>query len=801
LTLRFARPLCSAVVVAAGFLLGCSLVRDSDVWTHLAHGRLIVAERGLPAHEPFTYPSTAMPYHNTEWLFGVVSYLVYVAGGPAGLVVLKAASFALTGWLLWRDAMLGAPPRDDRLRAVIGVIVVLAALLAIRYRVVERPDVALMIFLAATIYALDAFIIEGRRWPLYGLIPLGALWSNVHPSVLVAAAPFGAVIAGGVVMRLLPQRWGVEPPSAERLRVVAVVGVSALVATLLNPYGWDAITLPFRLAGSEWFRQEIGELQPPRLAEYPIAFALGALLAVVLVLQARRVLLVTALTVVPFAWLALSGVRFVFLLPLVVAAPLARGIAELLSRPSVGAARVRPVALASAVGCLLIATGLAVGNTGPLYLRSRTPGLGVDHNAVPEGALAYLDRIGFTGRLFNAFHFGGYVAWRDFPRRAPIVDGRAWLPRGLIEEIHFARVYPSHLARLQEAYGFEAAVMDYASFAGQRFEDVMPGADAGLSSPAWALVYWDDTALVYLRRAGRLGSIAERDQYRYVRPANGIDAMARALQTGAPVDAVMGELRRNARDTGSAVGRALEGAVALHTRDWDRALKLFSSVDHGPGRVYALQGVALGATGKGDLSSALAAYERVAAETDDPKMLTYAGIVALNVGREAEGIRFLERARRRDAALLTVYPPLLEAYRHQANDGAAADVAAGYTRAQRLARARQHAERAGVLLREGRADAAVTELEAALALDPGDARARSALGDAYAALGRLDDAAAAQRAALAIDARLAPAHYALALLAERTGDTAGARRHFTAFVTLEPRSYAAWRVRESLAVR
>ena len=72
-----------------------------------------------------------------------------------------------------------------------------------------------------------------------------------------------------------------------------------------------------------------------------------------------------------------------------------------------------------------------------------------------------------TGRLFNAFHFGGYIAWRDFPKRTAIIDGRGYVPRGLKEEIHFARAYPEHLARLQSAYGFEAAVMDYPLYSGR----------------------------------------------------------------------------------------------------------------------------------------------------------------------------------------------------------------------------------------------------------------------------------------------------------------------------------------------
>jgi len=795
------------VVVSAAFLLGICRVSDSDVWTHLAHGRALVAARGFPAHEPFTFPSAAMPYYNTEWLFGLALYATYALGGLTAVVMLKAALLAVTAALLWRTAMLAPPGAvEDRgvVRSSIATVVVLAALLAMRYRFVERPDVALMVFIAATIYGLESFMVQGRRRALYLLVPMAVIWANVHPSLIVAAGPFAAVIVGGIACRAW-RRWrsAIEAaPTTEQLRVVGAAGGAALLASLFNPYGWDAVTLPFRLAGSEWFTQEITELQRPRMVDHPIAVALGVLLVMTLLLNIRPASVAALILAAPFAWLALSGSRFVFLFPLVAAPLIARGLSD-------AAARLRdarwhtPLAVvaSSATAGMVVVVGFAVANAGPLHLADRRPGVGVDTRAVPEGALAYLDRIGMHGRLFNAFHFGGYIAWRDFPRRAPIIDGRGWVPHDLIEEIHFARVYPAHLSRLQRAYGFDAAVMDYASFAGEPLDDVLPGADAALNSSEWALVYWDDVALVYLRRTGSLAAVVERDEYRYLRPANGAAALSRALVAGAPPDAIAAEIARNAHETDSALGRALGGALALHQRQWDVALERFGSVHEGPGRVSALQGAALAAGGKGDFTAALGTYDRLLAETDDATVSYYAGVVALAAGRNGDAIRHLERARRRDPRLAEVYPQLLEAYRRRGDADAVREVLAAYPAAQLRAQARGHAARGQSLLRDRQGAEAAREFTAALALDAADARSQSGLAYAYALTGRFEEAAAAQQAALKLDPRLASAHYGLAVLAERRGDTVAARRRYDAFVKLEPRSYAAWQVRQRLVER
>ena len=41
-------------------------------------------------------------------------------------------------------------------------------------------------------------------------------------------------------------------------------------------------------------------------------------------------------------------------------------------------------------------------------------------------------------------------------------------------------------------------------------EGLAPDADWGLTSPAWALVYWDDFALVYLKRSTAWADVIER---------------------------------------------------------------------------------------------------------------------------------------------------------------------------------------------------------------------------------------------------------------------------------------------------
>ncbi len=807
MTARLTARLLGALVVASSFALAITKIDDPDAWTHLALGREMVTRGGFPPHEPFSFPSGAMPYYNTEWLFDVGLYLASLGAGFAGVIVLKAAIVGLAAWILWKDSTLpeaGVPERPpSRLQLVLAAAVVLAVMLASRHRFVERPDVALMVFVAVTIYALNAYLATGRRY-LYLLPAVQVVWVNVHPSAIVGAVPFLAVLGSGVFLRVLARGRGTEPPgtpSAAQLRTIALVFVAVLAASLLNPYGLDALTLPLRLATTPWFTQEIGELQPPRFGERPAPFVMVALVTLTLLLRIRRLPLAPALLVAPFAYLGLSGVRFIFLLAIVAGPVIARNLGALAAGlPGVVAPR---LALGGAAAALVVATGvtgLALAGVPPVADPRKVAGLGADERHVPEGALRYLDRIGERGRLFNVFHFGGYLEWRDFPRRAPIIDGRGYVPPGLLEEIHFARVYPHHLERLRGAYGFEVAVVDYPIYSGAGLEEVAPGADAALTSPDWALVYWDDVALVYLRRSGRLAAVIERDGYRRVKPANGAAFLVRTLAEAGAGPAVDAELRRNVRETGSSLGAMLLGFSRLEAGADDEAVDAFHRVGPGSARADALQGLALAAWRRGDRRQAVGYYLKVVDASSDATVLYQLGRLSLELGRDREAIRYLERARRQNPRLALVYPALFEGYRR--TGGAAErepELAAAHGDAVRAGQAEQRARLARELQRAGRSSEAITELTAALQLDPRNARARSDLGYVYFHLGRLDEAQAEQRRALALDPRLAAAHYALAEIDDQRGDRAAARRPFQDFVRLEPRSYLAWRVRQTLA--
>ena len=107
------------------------------------------------------------------------------------------------------------------------------------------------------------------------------------------------------------------------------------------------------------------------------------------------------------------------------------------------------------------------------------------------------------------------------------------------------------------------------------------------------------------------------------------------------------------------------------------------------------------------------------------------------------------------------------------------------------------------LERQGDYDAALTSYRLALRDQPNDQRILQNMAIAYSKTARLDDAIRCYRRALELDPQLSGAHYGLAFLLLKRGDSVGAERHLTTFMAKPPSNAEAERwvrhARETLA--
>jgi hypothetical protein len=453
-----------------------ALLNDPDTYLHVAAGRWMLAHSALPVHDPFSHSLTGAAWVPHEWLAEIVLAVVYDLAGWSGLVLLTAVTFAAGLAFLTRFLLRWAEPFSTLIAVTLGAALVQGHLL-VRPHLLALP--LLVVWSGALFAARDT-----ASGPPFRLLPVMALWANLHGSFMfgLALALFLGVEAAVAQRRGTCQarRWG-------------VFGLLAVAAALVTPNGMAGFFEPFRLIAMPALQTSFEEwLSPNFQAFQPLEIWLLGIIALGLSTGARlplsRLLLLLAL-----CHMALGHVRHAELLglvgPLVVAASLGPAIAARirslpLSALGRGAARLAMPAAAPAVG-LILAISLAISL--PLLLR---PIERTDGPVTPSSALAAAARLGLHGPVFNSEGFGGYLIFRGIPT---LIDGRAELYGNAFLDRYLAaeRGDEAALTALLARYGITWTLVAPQQGAVSRL-DVLPG---------WRRVYTDAQAVIHMRVA------------------------------------------------------------------------------------------------------------------------------------------------------------------------------------------------------------------------------------------------------------------------------------------------------------
>jgi len=484
-SMRGLLPLWIGIGIYTVFLLaGNQLLNDPDTYWQITVGQWILDHRAVPQTDTYSFTMYGQPWISTQWLSQVLLAGSYSIAGWTGPVVLAAASIAVTFGLLARFLT-----RHLTEAASIAFMAMAVALVA--GHLVARPHVLAMPIMVAWVGGLVAAM-DRRAAPSFWLLPLMALWANLHGGfvlglALIAPMALDAVWnAGAPLRKSLALRW-------------ALFATAALLASCLTPYGWDALFAARRILNLGKALDLIGEWRPANFAHpgpLEAVIAMGFVLALwrSVVLPPIRVALV-----VGFVLMALSHVRnaevLALLAPMVLATPLARQIGG----PGDNAQSAGPgdnTQLAGSPPQGLLFAGLA------LLLVAGTLAFVSVHRFEPHAqqspvaAVAALKKMNFT-RVFNDYDFGGYLIASGV---ATFIDGRTELfgEKFMVDHNDASGLQePKSLFRLLEQYKIQATLMRTQS-AATKLLDHMDG---------WQKVYTDDIATIHARKPGAVHSV------------------------------------------------------------------------------------------------------------------------------------------------------------------------------------------------------------------------------------------------------------------------------------------------------
>jgi hypothetical protein len=489
------------------FVLAASYcnIRSLDIWWHLKTGEWILQNTAIPKADPFSHTAAGRPWVAHEWLFGLLSYAVHRLGGTTGIVIGKALLIGiLFGLTAWTARLRGAHPGF--------ILLVLAAGYAIsRFRFTERPE---LVSLPLAVGFLLVHQSASRRPRLLLALPfLQILWVNAHGGT----ALLGWGLAGALLLdraaewRKQGDRWaGFLRRKEVGYWCAAVAGV--LLVSVINPHG--PAVLSYGLLRTESpldnkeFQSFLEMMRDGADLSVGLFIAFVALLAVYFAVRLRSVRLFEWLLFGALLLLTLVFFRFRPYFVFLLAPTLARHL-------SLGSSlsRLRWWAPALAAGSLLSATASVDG--GGYFYRF---GAGVHSGVIPVAAGDFIRQNRLSGRMFNTYGMGGYLIWLLWPGQKVFIDGRedVYLGPGVLEEYVHCFDSRERWRSLVSKYEIDYAVVRYPERPPDR-------PDASLDQMAfprdeWALLYFDDAALIYARRNGGNDAVIQEREVRSVQP-------------------------------------------------------------------------------------------------------------------------------------------------------------------------------------------------------------------------------------------------------------------------------------------
>jgi hypothetical protein len=410
------------LLAPAVLFVACGVDRNyqTDLWHHLARGRLIVAEGRLVDDDRFTYTVPGRPFVDSNWGWQVVFYRLYEAGGVPLLQAVNAAVGV---------AALAAAVGVAARRSGSAVAALAAGLLAVaglwQQAVLIRPQTASFLLFALLLATLEAGR-SRRAWLLAAPLILAA-WVNCHGGFPVGLVLVGcyAVAAALAPNEPRPSGSGQTPAAPSRSRLVSALpwaGCLALcvAATLLNPYGWRVYEYVLHTSGTASARRIDEWLPTTPFSLIGAVFWLSLPLAVAALIVRRP----SAWELVPllvFVVAAFGAARMVAWWLLLLTPVLAVRLAALLpkaepSRPTTGAA----------LTCIGLAAVMVLSlpwfeSVNPVFrLPGRAHRVESDLQAVGDGMKEQAPR----GRLFCRFDWGEYFGWELAPDYTVFMDGR-----------------------------------------------------------------------------------------------------------------------------------------------------------------------------------------------------------------------------------------------------------------------------------------------------------------------------------------------------------------------------------------
>jgi len=407
------------------FIISTRTPTDADMWWHLRSGEEMITQGRILLEDIFSYTRFGSPWVNAFWLSDILTYLIFNLGGYFTLGAFVALMTVVT---------FGIAIKQMRGPAFLSALLLILAALTASPILTPRPQLFSFLLLALLDFWLFSLKKGTPIFPIWWLIPLFALWANLHGGYIWGILLLIATLAGGVLNHWIgDQKEKVTFLPAKRLRKLFFFTILAVFAVLLNPNGFELWRLPFYTvdvslaAIQEWHSPDFHQISFHPMLWMLFLFVLG------LGNSGKKIDFSDLLKVLGFAYMTFFSQRNIAPYAIIILPVMSRQLAlawENWTASPLGmrAQRLRasseskeiPLKITRLINRLLVSL-IVVAALGNLYVLTRPANV---DESYPRPAIRWIEENQPQGALFNSYNWGGYLTWnlRNYP---VFIDGRA----------------------------------------------------------------------------------------------------------------------------------------------------------------------------------------------------------------------------------------------------------------------------------------------------------------------------------------------------------------------------------------
>jgi Flp pilus assembly protein TadD len=559
----------------------------------LSTGRQIAESGHIPCIDTWSHTAYGQPWVMHEWLSSFALYGLFKGTGFKGIVIAKCLLIILLfGVGMSAGYVRGVSP-------LVALLVFSFAVMAGQVGYSERIQLLTFFGLVVGMFLIDLLEKQAvSRWLWGTIVVLGfALWANLHLGLLAGFMILSFYCLDRAVWGLRKGEW--------KPFLAAVTGlVLALVAVLVNPYGFDLVK-PFLKFYFDPRLKEFDNLilrsiyeytstfSPSIIGDAPVKWGIAWLVfsGAGMALNWRKFRVFHGLVWAGFFYFAFYSVRY---LPMLVFATMgftAGNWAEILSRISTSKREFVVPGFLKNVFFLSSCLGVMLGGAGSFFsTKPLEQPLGLKNGSFPVRGVEFVKKDFPNLRILNDFIDGGYLIWNGLP---VFIDGRLAPFRGILGD--YISIIKGDFMLL-EKYGIELALLRYPR-SGKSLSFRLPRYFS--ESSEWALVYWDDVCLVFVKRTAANQRLVASREYRYLNPIR--------AELSAPLTGFLDELSRKYSEDSTSVALHLSAFEYFYHRDIATAEQFVrrgltfnkndASLYNNLGNIYLTKGDMAGATG------------------------------------------------------------------------------------------------------------------------------------------------------------------------------------------------------------